>query len=171
MAEDAIKYRTKILGRTYEESIAAIEMVGQVCGLRGQWSQAEERLVEVMEARKQKLGADHPPTLTSMANLASTYGNQGRWEEAEKLLVEVMETSYSDESFPLQFLLLCRSSCVGLHWIPMAMQRADMRGKNNFDGSCLVDVAESLCCGCCSLVQQEKEATHREPLLSTGGDA
>ncbi|CAJ2506644.1 Uu.00g078300.m01.CDS01 [Anthostomella pinea] len=93
MAEDAMKYRTKILGRTHEESLAAIEMVGQVCNLRGQWSPAEKLFVEVMETRKQKLGPDHPDTLTSMANLALTYWNQGRWEEAEKLFMEVMETS------------------------------------------------------------------------------
>ncbi|CAJ2505607.1 Uu.00g130010.m01.CDS01 [Anthostomella pinea] len=92
MAEDAMKYRTKILGRTHEESLAAIDMVGQVYNLRGQWSPAEELFVEVMETRKQKLGPDHPDTLGIMNNLALTYRNQGRWEEAEKLGVEVMET-------------------------------------------------------------------------------
>ncbi|KAK8093413.1 hypothetical protein PG997_000098 [Apiospora hydei] len=36
---------------------------------------AESKLRELMETRKQKLGPDHPDTLASMANLASTYRN------------------------------------------------------------------------------------------------
>ncbi|OAA58028.1 DUF614 domain containing protein [Niveomyces insectorum RCEF 264] len=58
-------------------------------------------------------------------------------------------------------LLLCGSACVGLHWIPMAMQRADVRAKYNLQGDCLVDLATSCCCALCSLVQQEKEVAYR----------
>ncbi|KAK8120244.1 hypothetical protein PG999_004364 [Apiospora kogelbergensis] len=93
MAEDAMKYRIEIFGRAHEESLDAIEILGSVKMLKGQWGAAEKLFVEVMETRKQKLGADHPDTLTSMANLASTFWNQGRWEEAEELEVEVMERS------------------------------------------------------------------------------
>ncbi|KAK8057017.1 tpr domain protein [Apiospora saccharicola] len=92
MAEDAMKYRIKVFGRAHEESLNAIEMLGIVKMLRGQWEAAEKLFVEVMETRKQKLGPDHPSTLASMANLASTFWNQGRWEAAEKLEVEVIET-------------------------------------------------------------------------------
>ncbi|KAL2147533.1 hypothetical protein VTI28DRAFT_8788 [Corynascus sepedonium] len=62
-------------------------------------------------------------------------------------------------------LLFCASSCVGLHWIPMAMQRADLRTKHNLEGSCLLDIATACCCHCCQLVQADKEAAYREPLL------
>lgn len=44
----------------------------------------------------------------------------------------------------------------------MAMQRADLRAKHNLEGSCLFDIALSCCCGCCSIIQQDKEAEYRE---------
>ncbi|KAL2162301.1 hypothetical protein VTH06DRAFT_7214 [Thermothelomyces fergusii] len=62
-------------------------------------------------------------------------------------------------------LLFCATGCFGLHWIPMAMQRADLRTKHNLQGSCLLDIAGACCCHCCQLVQDDKEAAHREPLL------
>ncbi|KAK4126956.1 PLAC8-domain-containing protein [Parathielavia appendiculata] len=66
-------------------------------------------------------------------------------------------------------LLFCGSGCVLLHWIPMAMQRADLRTKHNLQGSCLVDIATACCCGCCQLVQNDKEAEYREQLLASQG--
>ncbi|KAK3303147.1 PLAC8 family-domain-containing protein [Chaetomium strumarium] len=66
-------------------------------------------------------------------------------------------------------LLFCASGCVALHWIPMAMQRADLRTKHNLQGSCLVDIATSCCCGCCHLAQNDKEAEYREQLLASQG--
>ena len=45
---------------------------------QGQWEEAEELEVEVMETRKDKRRADHPSTLSSMANLAFTWRNQGQ---------------------------------------------------------------------------------------------
>ncbi|KAL2172680.1 hypothetical protein VTG60DRAFT_4126 [Thermothelomyces hinnuleus] len=62
-------------------------------------------------------------------------------------------------------LLFCATGCFGLHWIPMAMQRADLRTKHNLQGSCLLDIAGACCCHCCQLIQDDKEAAHREPLL------
>ena len=61
---------------------------------------------------------------------------------------------------------MCASSCVALHWVPMAMQRADLRTKHNLEGSCLVDMVTSCCCGCCQLAQADKEAEYREGLLA-----
>ena len=57
----------------------------------GNFNNAEQLEVQVMEMRKKQLGADHPATLDSMGNLAITYGNQGRWNEAEQLEVQVMD--------------------------------------------------------------------------------
>ena len=57
----------------------------------GDWENAQQLLVQVMNMRKKLLGAEHPDTLTSMGNLAGTYHNQGRWNEAEQLQVQVME--------------------------------------------------------------------------------
>jgi hypothetical protein len=56
----------------------------------GQWKDAEELEVQVMEATKRVLGEEHPHTLTSTGNLASTYRSLGQWEDAEVLQVQVM---------------------------------------------------------------------------------
>lgn len=58
--------------------------------------------------------------------------------------------------------MFCGSTCFGLYWIPLALQRANLREKYNLQGSCLVDLAAACCCGCCDLVQQDKEAEFRE---------
>jgi hypothetical protein len=41
--------------------------------VQGQWKEAEELEVQVMQTRKRVLGEEHPETLTTMRNLASTY--------------------------------------------------------------------------------------------------
>ena len=86
----------------YEESKAslidnlsilpAMDNLGILYQLHGQYHEAEQLFVQVMETRKRVLGQDHPDTLTSMGKLASTSRNQGRWTEAEQLEVQVMET-------------------------------------------------------------------------------
>jgi len=54
------------------------------------------------------------------------------------------------------------STCFGLHWVLQSMQMQDIREKYNLEGSCLVDIAKSCCCGCCALIQAEKESELRE---------
>jgi hypothetical protein len=66
-------------------------------------------------------------------------------------------------------LLLCASGCVGLWWIPVAMQRQDIREKYNLQGDCVTDLLATCCCGPCVLCQGEKEAAHHEPLLAQQG--
>ena len=55
--------------------------------------------------------------------------------------------------------------CFGLHFIPMFFQRVDIRKKYNLQGDCITDLLKSCCCGCCSLIQQDKEAEFREKEL------
>lgn len=59
------------------------------------------------------------------------------------------------------------SACFGLHWIPSLMQRGDIRAKYNIEGSMMEDCLFSYFCGCCTLIQSEKEATFR--LAENGG--
>ncbi|QBZ65312.1 hypothetical protein PoMZ_07019 [Pyricularia oryzae] len=68
---------------------------------------------------------------------------------------------------PCVCLLLCGLGCIGLSWIPMSMQRADIRRKYGLRGSCLGDIALACCCGCCAILQEERESAHREPLDDT----
>jgi len=58
-------------------------------------------------------------------------------------------------------LLILAAGCICCHWIPLSMQRADLRAKYNLQGDCLTDIAAACCCGLCDLVQQEKEAKYQ----------
>lgn len=40
-----------------------------------------------------------------------------------------------------------------------------MREKYHLEGSCVEDLLKAWCCGCCTLIQQDKEAEYRETLL------
>ncbi|CAI7579555.1 unnamed protein product [Penicillium pancosmium] len=91
MAAMSRKQRLKLGGTEDKDTLDSTAMLATAYRQDGQWREAEQLEVQVMEIRKTKLGADHPDTLTSMANLASTYRIQGRWEEAEQLDVQVME--------------------------------------------------------------------------------
>ncbi|KAG5993867.1 hypothetical protein E4U43_003377 [Claviceps pusilla] len=66
-------------------------------------------------------------------------------------------------------LLFCAAGCLGLHCIPLAVQRMNIREKYNLQGSCLEDLALSCCCHCCAMIQSDKEAEHREGLLGGKG--
>ncbi|KYK62079.1 hypothetical protein DCS_03224 [Drechmeria coniospora] len=66
-------------------------------------------------------------------------------------------------------LLFWGSTCCWLYWIPLAMQRQNVREKYNLQGSCLVDLAVSCCLGCCTVIQSDKEAEYHEALLKSSG--
>ena len=68
-----------------------MDIIGQVYGAEGRWTEAKELFVQVMETRKTKLGADHPHTLTNMANLAFTWKSQGRATDATKLMEQCVQ--------------------------------------------------------------------------------
>jgi hypothetical protein len=59
--------------------------------LQGQWVEAEELQVQVLEAMKRVFGAEHPDTLGNMNNLAFTWKCQGRDTEALKLIEECVQ--------------------------------------------------------------------------------
>lgn len=61
-------------------------------------------------------------------------------------------------------------TCFGLHWVPMMFQRADIRKKYRLQGDFVTDLFTACCCGCCSLVQQDKEVEYREERLEQGGN-
>ncbi|KAJ5564862.1 hypothetical protein N7513_001104 [Penicillium frequentans] len=92
MASLSREQRIKILGLEDQETLDSTIMLAVAYRREGNWREAEQLFIQVLEMRKSKLGADHLDTLASMANLALTFWNQGRWEEAEQLLKQVMET-------------------------------------------------------------------------------
>ncbi|KAG6008280.1 hypothetical protein E4U21_004742 [Claviceps maximensis] len=82
---------------------------------------------------------------------------------------EIVESRSAEGSQPWHCLLFCAAGCIGLHWIPLAMQRMNIREKYSLRGSCIQDLALSCCCHCCVLIQSDKEAEHREKLLEGSG--
>ncbi|KAF2034552.1 PLAC8-domain-containing protein [Setomelanomma holmii] len=62
-------------------------------------------------------------------------------------------------------LLFYLSTCFGLHWVPQSLLLSEIREKHNLEGSCVMDLVKSCCCGCCALVQAEKET---KALLGSG---
>jgi len=65
------------------------------------------------------------------------------------------------EAINTSCLMIWASGCLCLHWVPLSMQRADIRARYNLEGDCMTDIAAACCCALCDLVQQEKEATHQ----------
>ncbi|CAN8096788.1 unnamed protein product [Discula destructiva] len=59
-------------------------------------------------------------------------------------------------------MIFTASLCLGLNWMPVWLQRADMRKKYNLQGNGCTDCLSACCCPLCDMVQQEKEAQARE---------
>ncbi|KAL2819850.1 hypothetical protein BDW59DRAFT_164884 [Aspergillus cavernicola] len=82
-----------ILSENFEDQGRYKEILS-IFSNHGQWKEAEELDVQVLEIRKQVLGPVHPETLRSMANLAATYRDLGRLKEAEELGLQVIESHH-----------------------------------------------------------------------------
>ncbi|MCJ1337428.1 hypothetical protein MMC09_002710 [Bachmanniomyces sp. S44760] len=76
----------------------------------------------------------------------------------------------------LQGFSYCNGSCVGWYFaaccgiqgVLQYFNRADMRVAYNINGSTMGDLAASVCCGCCAMVQEEKELLLRNGLPGAG---
>jgi len=55
-------------------------------------------------------------------------------------------------------ILFYLSSFVCATPILSAIQTSELRERHNLEGSCISDLLKSCCCGCCQLIQTEKEA-------------
>ncbi|KAJ5820469.1 Tetratricopeptide-like helical [Penicillium riverlandense] len=92
MAKKATIARLNLFGPDNKKALDSFEMLGLAYKLGGQWNDAKNLQLQVMETRKRVLGPEHPDTLNGISNLASTYRNLGRWKDAEELELQVMET-------------------------------------------------------------------------------
>jgi hypothetical protein len=79
------KIHNSLLGVAHPSTLITMANKALTYRNQGQWKEAEELEVQVMETKAMVFGLDHPSTLTSMADLASTIWNQGHWKEAEEL--------------------------------------------------------------------------------------
>ncbi|KAL4810612.1 PLAC8 family-domain-containing protein [Aspergillus unguis] len=50
---------------------------------------------------------------------------------------------------------------MGSHWIIQTIRRSEMRNKLGIKGSCCGDCCATFWCGCCAIIQDEKEAELR----------
>jgi len=53
------------------------------------------------------------------------------------------------------------AACFGLHWVLNTLKRSELREKYHIEGSIVEDCALSWCCGCCAVIQQDKEVRTR----------
>ena len=67
-----------MLGKEHPSTLTSMGNLALTYGNQGQWEEAEQRLVQVMETSKTRLGPDHPPTLASVKNHAFTWKGLGR---------------------------------------------------------------------------------------------
>lgn len=61
------------------------------------------------------------------------------------------------------------ASCFCLHWVPQIIQRREIQDRWNLQGDFVTDCLKVWCCGCCDVIQQDKEVAHR--LLEEGGES
>ncbi|KAG8705087.1 hypothetical protein FRC09_003165 [Ceratobasidium sp. 395] len=66
-------------------------LFAQVYEDNGNWREAEQLWLQVVQAEKQALGENHPGTFAGMGNLATMYSRQGRWDEAETIKTGIVE--------------------------------------------------------------------------------
>ncbi|GAM42311.1 hypothetical protein TCE0_044f16170 [Talaromyces pinophilus] len=92
---------------------------------QGQWEEAENLEVLVIETRKTKLSEDHPDALRSMANLAAIYREQGRWEEAEHLSVQVLKMTKSRLGEDHLDRLECMNNLAMTYWKQGRWEKAE----------------------------------------------
>ncbi|OJJ30829.1 hypothetical protein ASPWEDRAFT_119160 [Aspergillus wentii DTO 134E9] len=57
------------------------------------------------------------------------------------------------------------------HWIIQTIRRGEMRERFGIEGSCCGDCCAAFCCGCCAIIQEEKEAELRTRPELTGYQA
>ncbi|CAI6060223.1 unnamed protein product [Clonostachys chloroleuca] len=99
MAHKTRRSYERLLGEEHKITLSAMFLFASVLLDKGQWTNAEELFVQMLETRKNTLEIDHPDTLAAMSHLALTYRIRGRWEDAEKLQVQVMEAQGRMKNF------------------------------------------------------------------------
>ncbi|HZR38642.1 MAG TPA: FxSxx-COOH system tetratricopeptide repeat protein [Ktedonobacteraceae bacterium] len=82
----ALSIREQTLGPEHLDTIATLDILGNLYSTHGHYSEAETLLQRALSIREQQLGPQHPDVATTLRELGDTYTLQGRYEQAEPLL-------------------------------------------------------------------------------------
>jgi CHAT domain-containing protein/Tfp pilus assembly protein PilF len=88
--ERALSLREAVLGGTHLEVAKALNQLGVLHALQGDFDQAEPLFKRALAIREAALGPTHPDVLQSLANFASFYTDQGLYGRAEPLHQRVL---------------------------------------------------------------------------------
>jgi hypothetical protein len=91
MASKSMEQREKLLGANHLETLSSASVLVQAYLAAGQWAEAENLEIQIIESFKIKFGESHLKTQELMGNLAWIYSTQERWLDAAKLKIRVME--------------------------------------------------------------------------------
>jgi len=73
-------------------SIYMMFTLAELYFLQGQYDEAEQHIVPVLETRRAVFGEEHWRTLSAISMLAKLYTAQGRYDEADQYLVQALDT-------------------------------------------------------------------------------
>ncbi|MEM9586119.1 MAG: serine/threonine-protein kinase [Planctomycetota bacterium] len=90
---------TEVYWPDHEDSLKAINNLGQSRQHLGQAEEAERLYRIALEGRRNVLGEDNPYTLTTMNNLAMLLRGTGRLDEAEALLTHAVRSQQAQRGF------------------------------------------------------------------------
>ncbi len=91
--EEALAIDVRVHGPGHGRTLAHRGYRAQVLRKRGQWTEAERELREILDGRRAYYRAPHQLTAQAAANLAMLLMRFGRLEEAQSLLAEAYEIS------------------------------------------------------------------------------
>ncbi|KAF8533565.1 hypothetical protein BDD12DRAFT_864548 [Trichophaea hybrida] len=83
--------RMRVLGDNHPDTLTSMNNLSLVLSKQGQWKEAEELQMQVIDMSKRVLGDEHPDTLTSIANLAIISSKCGRRKKAEEPRLQFLE--------------------------------------------------------------------------------
>jgi non-specific serine/threonine protein kinase/serine/threonine-protein kinase len=88
--QSALELRRRVLGEHHPDTIASMDDLGDVYGIRAKYAEAERILVTALDAGRNVLGEEHPLVLDTMDTLGMTYWREGKYMQAEPLLTKAL---------------------------------------------------------------------------------
>ena len=91
LAIKVVDVRRKILGKSHQSTIRAVEYLSGIYRDLGKYAEAEKLQKQCLNTRIRSLGGEHPYTIRTLAALGDTYQKMGKYKEAEELETQVVD--------------------------------------------------------------------------------